>query len=139
MGLFSMERRWTGMPDMRVGIGNLRMKNPVCAASGTFGFGREYHRVFDISRIGGVMVKGLTLAPRAGNPAPRVVETRGGMMNSVGLQNPGVDAFISEELPWLRTIDVAVIANISGNTLEVSVDKDRYRFPATQKPHVPAS
>lgn len=104
--------------DMRVNIGALRLKNPVLAASGTFGFGREYHRLFDIQTLGGIMVKGLTLQPRSGNPPPRMAETPSGMLNSVGLQNPGVDSFIACELPWLDSLDIAVFANISGNTVE---------------------
>ncbi len=94
------------------------MKNPVVVASGTFGFGREYGQFYDLSELGGICCKGLTLHPRTGNPPPRIAETPMGMLNSVGLQNPGVDAFITEELPELRKYDLAVIANISGNTPE---------------------
>ena len=87
-------------------------------ASGTFGFGREYSRFYDLSELGGICAKGLTLHPRNGNPAPRIAETPMGILNSVGLENPGVDAFIAEELPFLRQFDTKVIANISGNTPE---------------------
>lgn len=106
------------MPDLSIDLCGVRLKNPLIAASGTFGFGREYERLYDISMWGGVSVKGLTLAPRAGNAPHRMAETASGMLNSVGLQNPGVDAFIEEELPWLKTKNLAVIANIAGSTEE---------------------
>ena len=104
--------------DMSVNLAGVFMKNPVVVASGTFGFGREYGQFYDLSELGGICCKGLTLHPRTGNPPPRIAETPMGMLNSVGLQNPGVDAFITEELPELRKYDLAVIANISGNTPE---------------------
>ena len=106
------------MVDMRVNLAGVELKNPVTVASGTFGFGREYGEFFDLYRLGGISVKGLTPLPRNGNPAPRIAETPMGMLNSVGLQNPGVDAFIAHELPWLRRHDLSVIANISGSTPE---------------------
>ncbi|MBE6956855.1 MAG: dihydroorotate dehydrogenase [Ruminococcaceae bacterium] len=108
------------MPDvnMSVNLAGMTMKNPIVVASGTFGFGREYGEFFDLSELGGICAKGLTLHRREGNPAPRIAETPMGILNSVGLQNPGVDAFIAEELPFLRQYDVKVIANISGNTPE---------------------
>ena len=96
----------------------VKFKNPIVTASGTFGFGREYGEYYDLSELGGICVKGLTAKPRLGNNPPRVAETPMGMLNSVGLQNPGVDAFISDELPFLRNFDTVVIANISGNTIE---------------------
>ena len=104
--------------DQSVVLSGVRMKNPVVVASGTFGFGREYGRFYDLSELGGICCKGLTLCRREGNPPPRIAETPMGILNSVGLQNPGVDAFIAEELPELRKHDLAVIANISGNTPE---------------------
>jgi len=104
--------------DMRVDLAGMTLKDPVVVASGTFGFGREYSRFYDLGELGGICAKGLTLHPRAGNPAPRIAETPMGMLNSVGLENPGVDAFIAEELPFLRQFDTRVIANISGNTPE---------------------
>ena len=110
------------MADMRVNLAGVELKNPITVASGTFGFGREYGQFFDISRLGGISVKGLTPRPRQGNPAPRIAETHMGMLNSVGLQNPGVDAFIAAELPELKKKDLAIIANISGNTPEVYGD-----------------
>ena len=104
--------------DLSVDLAGVVLKNPVVVASGTFGFGREYGQFFDLSELGGICCKGLTLHPREGNPPPRIAETPMGMLNSVGLQNPGVDAFIAEELPFLRQHDVKIIANISGNTPE---------------------
>ena len=105
-------------PCMKVNLAGVELKNPVVVASGTFGFGREYGQFYDLSELGGICVKGLTAQRREGNPAPRIAETPMGILNSVGLQNPGVDAFIAEELPFLRQYDVKVIANISGNTPE---------------------
>lgn len=106
------------MADMRVNLAGVALKNPVTMASGTFGFGREYGQLYDIDRLGGISVKGLTPRLRAGNPSPRIAETPMGMLNSVGLQNPGVDAFIAHELPELKKHDLAIIANISGSTPE---------------------
>lgn len=104
------------MTDLSVNFAGVKFNNPVVVASGTFGFGREYGEFFDLSEIGGICVKGLTLAQRDGNPPPRIAETPMGILNSVGLQNPGVDAFIAGELPYLRGFDTRIIANISGNT-----------------------
>ena len=104
--------------DLSVDLAGMTMKNPVVVASGTFGFGHEYSQFYDLSELGGICAKGLTLHRREGNPAPRIAETPMGILNSVGLQNPGVDAFIKEELPYLRQFDTRVIANISGNTPE---------------------
>ena len=106
------------LTDMAVSLAGVGLKNPIVAASGTFGFGREYNEYFDISRLGGICVKGLTLHPREGNPPPRIAEAPSGCLNSVGLQNPGVCAFIRDELPFLRAHDIAVIVNISGDTVE---------------------
>ena len=104
--------------DMSVDLAGVKLRNPVVVASGTFGFGREYNQFYDLGELGGICAKGLTLHRREGNPAPRIAETPMGILNSVGLQNPGVDAFIAEELPFLRQFDTKVIANISGNTPE---------------------
>lgn len=101
-----------------VEIGGLRLKNPVMVASGTFGFGKEYSEYIDLSKLGAIMVKGLTVKPREGNPPPRIYETPSGILNSVGLQNPGIDGFIKGELPFLKKYDVAVIANIAGESVE---------------------
>lgn len=106
------------MIDLSLDLCGVHLKNPVIAASGTFGFGREYDQLYDISLLGGISVKGLTLKKRLGNPPHRVAETPSGMLNSVGLQNPGVVAFIEEDLPWLLQKDVAVIANMAGSTEE---------------------
>jgi dihydroorotate dehydrogenase (NAD+) catalytic subunit len=103
-------------PRMEVRIGKLRLKNPVLTASGTFGYGEEYAGYVDLNRLGAIVVKGLSLHPRLGNPPPRIMETTGGMLNAIGLQNIGVDAFIGEKLPFLNKYDVAVIANIYGES-----------------------
>ncbi|MFZ3055488.1 MAG: dihydroorotate dehydrogenase [Smithella sp.] len=105
-------------PQIAVHLGRLKLKNPVMTASGTFGYGEEYADYVDLNRLGAVVVKGLSLKPRLGNPPPRIMETTGGMLNAVGLQNIGVDAFIEEKLPFLRKYDVAVIANIYGETYD---------------------
>jgi dihydroorotate dehydrogenase (NAD+) catalytic subunit len=105
-------------PDLSVCIAGVRFKNPVIAASGTFGYGREYAGLLEIPRLGGICTKGLTLQPRPGNRGPRLHETPGGLMNSIGLENPGIPAFIEKELPGLRALGPAVIANLSGSTME---------------------
>ena len=104
--------------DQTVTLAGMTMKNPIVMASGTFGFGEEYGQFFDLSELGGICVKGLTPARREGNPPPRIAETPMGMLNSVGLQNPGVDAFLAHELPRLKGAGTRIIANISGNTPE---------------------
>ena len=93
------------------------LKNPVLTASGTFGFGREYSEFYDVGRLGGIVGKGLTLEPREGNDGVRIAETASGVLNCVGLQNPGVEAFIADELPYMRTLGCAVIANAAGSVL----------------------
>ncbi len=106
------------MTDMTVSVAGVTMKNPLVAVSGCFGFGREYDEYFDVSLLGGICVKGLSIRSRKGNPPPRIAEAPGGCLNSVGLQNPGVEAFLRDELPFLRAKDIAVIANIFGGTAE---------------------
>lgn len=106
------------MADLHADLAGLQLSNPILAASGCFGFGREYNEFYPIRQAGGIMVKGLTLEPCAGNPTPRIAETPAGMLNSIGLQNPGVDAFLANELPWLLSQQAAVIANINGHSLE---------------------
>jgi dihydroorotate dehydrogenase (NAD+) catalytic subunit len=109
-------------PNTRVELCGVSLKNPLIAASGTFGFGREYDELYDISIWGGISVKGLTNEPRQGNPPARVAETASGVLNSVGLQNPGVDAFIRDELPFLKKRGVAVIANVAGSSIDSYVE-----------------
>ena len=104
--------------ELSVDLAGVHLKNPVVVASGTFGFGKEYGAFYDLSELGGICCKGLTPARREGNPPPRIAETPMGILNSVWLQNPGVDAFIAQELPELKRHDLAIIANISGNTPE---------------------
>ena len=104
------------MTDLSVTIAGVRFQNPVIAASGTFGYGREYTGIIDVSRLGGICTKGLTLNPRPGNTDIRVWETPAGLLNSIGLENPGISAFMEKELPFLRKLGPAVIANLSGST-----------------------
>lgn len=106
------------MADLTVNIAGVEFKNPVVTASGTFGFGREYSEFYPLKEIGGLSCKGITLKPRMGNPPPRIAETPSGILNAVGLQNPGVDHFIERDLPWLKEQETVVIANIAGNTPE---------------------
>ena len=106
------------MADLHVNIGQLELRNPVTAASGTCGFGEELAEFFDLSRIGGIFVKGLTLRPREGNPYPRMAETASGMLNSVGLQNKGIDYFIEHIYPRIKSFDTHIIANVNGSTIE---------------------
>ncbi len=108
----------SGAVDLSVNVGALRLANPIIAASGTFGYGVEFAHLVNLSRLGGIVVKGISLEPMAGAPAPRVCETPSGMLNAIGLQNIGVRAFIAEKLPLLRTCGTAVIANVFGYTIE---------------------
>ena len=106
------------MSDLRVELCGVKFKNPVIAASGTYGFGREFNELYDISQIGGISTKGMTLELRLGNPVPRIAEGTSVILNAVGLQNPGVDHFIEYDLPFLREKGVVVIANVAGKDLD---------------------
>lgn len=106
------------MANLKVNICGVELKNPVIAASGTFGFGKEFNEIYDIGVLGGVSTKGLTLEPRLGNPVPRIAEGYGVILNAVGLQNPGVDVFLEEDLDFLKSKNTAVIANVAGKTLD---------------------
>ncbi|SCG82509.1 dihydroorotate dehydrogenase 1B [Proteiniborus sp. DW1] len=103
---------------LKVDICGVEFKNPVIAASGTFGFGREYSNYFDVSKLGGICTKGLTLYEKQGNEGIRIYETTGGLINSIGLQNPGMDNFIANELPFMNELDTVVIANLGGGSIE---------------------
>jgi dihydroorotate dehydrogenase (NAD+) catalytic subunit len=105
-------------PDLSVSLGGLRVKNPVMSASGTFGYGVEFIPFYDISRLGAVVVKGLSLAPTPGNPPGRIVETAAGMLNAIGLQNIGVERFVGDVVPRLEDAGATFVANIYGKTLE---------------------
>ena len=105
-------------PDLAVQLGPLRLKNPVMSASGTFGYGEEFSNFFDLGRLGAIVVKGISLKPRAGNPPPRLAETSAGMINSIGLENVGAERFLAVKLPFLHDLGVPVIVNIFGNTIE---------------------
>ncbi|MEI7638573.1 MAG: dihydroorotate dehydrogenase, partial [Syntrophus sp. (in: bacteria)] len=104
--------------NLAIEIGSLKLKNPVMTASGTFGYGEEYAPYVDLNRLGAIIVKGLSLKPRHGNPSPRIMETPAGMLNAIGLQNVGVKSFIRDKLPYLRQFDTAIIANVYGETIE---------------------
>lgn len=106
------------MNRLKTDLNGLLLKNPVTVASGTFGFGREFSQIIDLNMLGAISVKGLTLKPRLGNAAPRITETAMGIINSVGLENPGVEYFVENELPFLKQYDTKVIANINGNSIE---------------------
>ena len=105
-------------PNLQVDVAGIKMRNPVMPASGTFGYGEEYEPFIDLERIGAIVTKGLSLKPKAGNPTPRIAETISGMLNAIGLQNVGVDAFIKHKTPFLRKIDTPTIVNFFGNTLD---------------------
>lgn len=105
-------------PDLSVNIAGIKLKNPVLTASGTFGYGEEYAEFVDLNKLGGVIVKGISINPIKGNPPPRIWETPSGMLNAIGLENPGVDVFLNEKLPYLRQFDTAVIVNIFGYSCE---------------------
>ncbi len=105
-------------PDLSVKIAGIALRNPVMTASGTFGYGEEFAEYLDLEKIGAIVTKGLSLRPRAGNPMPRILETPGGMLNAIGLQNVGIEAFLEKKVPFLRTIRTPVIVNFFGNTVE---------------------
>jgi len=105
-------------PDLSVDFAGIKLKNPVLTASGTFGYGEEFADIIDLNRLGGVIVKGISLRPISGNPPPRIWETPSGMLNAIGLENPGVDVFLRDKLTFLRSYDTAVLVNIFGYSLE---------------------
>lgn len=105
------------MSEQAVSVGGLALKNPVLVASGTFGYGREFAPLFDLSRLGGIMVKGVSLTPWAGNAGVRLAETEAGMLNAIGLQNPGLQHFLEVDWPWLRGFDTAVVVNVVGHSV----------------------
>jgi len=109
-------------PNLKVEIAGIKLKNPVMTASGTFGYGEEYASFVDLNRLGAMILKGITLKPKAGNLPPRVIETPSGMLNSIGLQNVGVEVLIKEKLPYLKKFNTPVIINISGDTIEEYVE-----------------
>ena len=113
-----LKKEIVSRPDMSVEIAGIKLRNPVMPASGTFGYGEEYTPFVDMEKIGAIVTKGLSLKPKAGNPTPRIAETVSGMLNAIGQQNVGIDAFIQHKMPFLRTVNTPVIANFFGNTLE---------------------
>ena len=106
------------LPDMNISIGSLRLQNPVMTASGTFGYGEEYGSLVNLHRLGAIIVKGISLHPRQGNPPPRIAETACGMLNAIGLENVGLERFLTEKLPFLQSINTPLIVNILGDTVE---------------------
>ena len=117
----SEEVRWSGMidkPNLEVEIAGIKLKNPVMTASGTFGYGEEFSPFIDLDKLGAMVLKGITLKPKMGNPPPRIIETSSGMLNSIGLQNVGVERLIKEKLPYLKKFNTPVIINISGDNIE---------------------
>ena len=106
----------------KINFAGIEMKNPVTVASGTFGYGREFNDFFDISKLGGIITKGTSLKPKSGNKPPRVCETASGMLNSIGLQNPGIEYFAQNDLPYLKKFDTAIIVNACGSTIDEYVE-----------------
>src|SRR5436190_4347048 len=106
------------MPDLSITLGRLHLANPILVASGTFGYAREMAGVIDFAKLGGIIPKTVTKAPRIGNTPPRTVETASGMLNAIGLDNDGIDHFVTHHLPYLRTLPAAIIANIAGETAD---------------------
>ena len=123
------------MNRLSVELPGLKLKNPVMPASGCFGFGREFSRLYDLNVLGAIVIKATTVEPRFGNPTPRVAETPGGMLNAIGLQNPGLEKVMEEELPWLEQFDVPIIANIAGITEEDYVEVARVISPTAKNVH----
>jgi dihydroorotate dehydrogenase (NAD+) catalytic subunit len=128
MGLSLKGARWFGMidkPNLEVEIAGIKLKNPVMTASGTFGYGEEFSPFIDLDRLGAMVLKGITLKPKMGNPPPRIIETPSGMLNAIGLQNVGVEVLIKEKLPYLKKFNTPVIINISGDTIGEYVELAR--------------
>jgi len=115
----------TKQPRLEVEVGGIRMKNPVMTASGTFGYGEEFSPFIDLDKLGAIVLKGITLKPKRGNPPPRIIETPSGILNAIGLQNVGVEVLINKKLPYLQKFTTPVIINISGDTLEEYVELAR--------------
>src|SRR5688572_13951996 len=109
-------------PDLSVQLGSLRLSNPVLVASGTAGYARELAGLIDLARLGGIIPKTVTAKPRAGNPSPRTVETPCGLLNSIGLDNDGIDHFLAHHLPYLRSLPTAVIGNVAGENEDEFVE-----------------
>jgi dihydroorotate dehydrogenase (NAD+) catalytic subunit len=111
--------------DLAVGLGRLRLKNPILVASGTFGYAREMLPFVNLATLGGIVPKTVTANPRAGNPTPRIVETAAGMLNAIGLDNDGLDYFLANHLPWLRTVGTSIFVNIAGESIDQFVEMAR--------------
>jgi len=120
-----MKMKSVGHPDLSIRIGKMELKNPVIAASGTFGYGQEFENFIDLSQLGAIIPKGISLSPMQGNSPPRIFETNGGILNSIGLQNPGLQDFINEKLPYFKKIKTNLIINFFGNTQKEYVELAR--------------
>ena len=107
-----------GSPDLSLAVAGIRLQNPVMVASGTFGYGPEFAELIDLNRLGAIVVKGISIEPEKGNPTPRMLEVPGGLLNAIGLQNPGFDNFVREYMPFLRGLHIPLIVNIWGRTIE---------------------
>ena len=128
MDLSSKEARWFGVinkPNLEVDIAGIKLKNPVITASGTFGYGQEYAPFIDLNKLGAMILKGIFLNPKMGNPPPRIIETPSGMLNSIGLQGVGVEVLINEKLSYLKKINTPIIINICGDTIEEYIELAR--------------
>jgi dihydroorotate dehydrogenase (NAD+) catalytic subunit len=107
---------------LNIDLPGLKLKNPIMPASGCFGYGKEYRKLYDLSILGAIIIKAVTLEKRNGNATPRIAETNSGMLNSIGLQNPGIKKVVKEELPWLKQFNIPVIANVAGSTIEEYIE-----------------
>ena len=107
-----------GSPDLSLAVAGIRLQNPVMVASGTFGYGPEFAELIDLNRLGAIVVKGISIEPEKGNPTPRMLEVPGGLLNAIGLQNPGFEKFVAEYMPFLRGLRIPLIVNIWGRTIE---------------------
>ena len=113
-------------------IGKIKLKNPVLVASGTFGHAKEFEKFIDLKKLGGIVTKTITINPRLGNPPPRIVETPSGMLNAIGLQNPGVEKFIEEKLPFLKNLKIPLIVSVMGYSVEELVSVVHILYPTHQ-------
>jgi len=129
MDPYSTGRRFKSLADLSVEIGSLRLKNPVLTASGTFGYGKEFEGFLNLNELGGIVTKSITLRPWVGHPPPRIVETPAGMLNSIGLENVGVERFVREKLPFFQSLQTAVVVSIAGTSPEEYREVIRYLEP----------
>ncbi|OIO38850.1 MAG: dihydroorotate dehydrogenase [Candidatus Omnitrophica bacterium CG07_land_8_20_14_0_80_50_8] len=115
--------------NLATNLGKIKLKNPILVASGTFGYAKEFEKLIDLKKLGGIVTKTITLKPRLGNPPPRIVETPSGMLNAIGLQNPGADVFVRERMPFLRTLKIPIIVSVMGHSVEEFVEVVKFLEP----------